>query len=85
MIPSRVPSDHAQALQYQGAPLPLGDCGVCHDSSRGDGLGEYDEAHAGATPEKANACRVCHTVTPSASQLAEWPHQFGWSTRTVAR
>lgn len=85
MIPSRVASDQAQAVQYQGAPLPLGDCGVCHESSRGDGLGEFDEAHAGSSPEARSACRMCHTAVPGTAELARWPHQFGWTTRTISR
>lgn len=84
MIPSRVASDQAQAVQYQGAPLPLSDCNVCHPTSRGLGLGEFDEAHAGPGAEAANACRICHTVVPGTANLARWPHQFGWSTRTIA-
>lgn len=84
MIPSRVASDQAQAVQYQSAPLPLSDCNVCHPTSRGLGLSEFDEAHAGPGAEAANACRICHTVVPGTAQLSRWPHGFGWQTRTTA-
>lgn len=85
MIPSRVASDQAQAVAYQGAPLPLGDCNACHETSRGEGLDEYDEHHAGASPEARNACTVCHTVVPGAARVADWPHAFGWKARSIAR
>jgi Cytochrome c554 and c-prime len=84
MFPSRVASDQAQPVAYQGAPLPIGDCNVCHATSRGGGLGEFDEAHAGPSAEAANACRVCHTVVPGAAQVGEWPHGYGWKTRSIS-
>ena len=35
MVPSNLASDNYQAMQYQGAAKSLGDCGVCHTTSRG--------------------------------------------------
>lgn len=83
MIPSRVASDQAQAVQYQGAPVPLGDCNACHGSSHGEGLGEFGEAHAGANPEARNACAICHTIVPGAGDVARWPHGFAFKNRSI--
>ena len=77
MAPSRVGSDDAQMIQYQGKAAPLGDCLACHDSSRGGGtLSEFPHAGAGARP---NACFVCHTSITA--DTARWPHAFQWKDR----
>jgi Cytochrome c554 and c-prime len=83
MVPTRIASDASQMVQYQGAAVPLGDCNACHGTSRGGGLSEFGEAHGGTSPEARNACAVCHTVVPGTGQLAQWPHGFGWKTRSI--
>jgi hypothetical protein len=78
MVPTRVASDHAQSLQYQGAAKSLGSCGACHDSSRGRGSAEFGEEHGGAG-ETPSACNACHTAVSAAT--ASWPHAFQWKAR----
>lgn len=80
MIPSNQASDNYQALQYQGFTgkvKTIGSCGVCHNSSRGDGASEFSEEHGGTNPERSTGCNVCHTSTPTNS--AEWPHAYQWT------
>jgi hypothetical protein len=77
MVPSTQATDNAQAVQYQTTVAPIGDCKVCHSTSRGDGIDEFTEAHGGS---RATACSVCHTAAPSAT-AAQWPHQFQWKSR----
>jgi hypothetical protein len=77
MVPSSEASDNAQAVQYQTTVAPIGDCKVCHSTSRGGGIDEFLEAHGGS---RATACSVCHTAAPSAT-ASEWPHQFQWKSR----
>jgi hypothetical protein len=84
MIPSRVASDHAQALQYQAAAVPIGDCNACHDNSRGGGsASEFMATHAGSGAEAVSACAVCHTDIPGPLDLARWPHGFAWKSRSI--
>jgi len=77
MVPTSEASDNYQAVQYQTAARTIGDCKVCHDTSQGEGIGEFSEAHGGS---RATACRVCHTAGPSPT-AAQWPHQFQWKSR----
>ncbi len=77
MVPSSEASDNAQAVQYQTTIAPIGDCKVCHGSSRGEGIDGFAEAHGGS---RATACSVCHTAAPSAT-ATNWPHQFQWKSR----
>jgi hypothetical protein len=79
MIPSTVARDNYQALQYQGSTgkvKSIGSCGVCHSSSRGEGIGEFAETHGGTKPEKMNSCHVCHTSL--STDTAKWPHAYTW-------
>ena len=81
MVPSSQATDNYQAMQYQGAALPIGSCGACHSSSRGrNNMGEFAEAHAGTNPEVKNAGFICHTAI--LTNTAKWPHAFQW--RAVA-
>jgi hypothetical protein len=78
MYPSRVASDNYQPLQYQAKAMTIGSCGVCHESSRGEGAGgEFNETHGGNG--RPNSCRVCHTVVSGDS--ARWPHAYTWKAR----
>jgi hypothetical protein len=77
IIPSSQASDNAQAVQYQTTVVPIGDCKVCHSTSKGGGIGDFTEAHGG---NRATACSVCHTAGPTAN-AAQWPHQFQWKSR----
>ncbi len=79
MLPSREASDGYQAVQYQGEAITIGTCGVCHGSSRGEGLNEFGEAHGGTSPEVRNACHVCHTVVNVVP--TQWPHAHKWNAR----
>jgi len=78
MFPSREANDNYQPYQYQGGTIKtLGSCGVCHDNSRGEGSGgEFSEVHGGSSPERKNACHVCHTSISTAT--ASWPHAYSW-------
>jgi Cytochrome c3 len=77
MVPSQQASDNAQAVQYQTTVAPIGDCKVCHGTSKGGGISDFAEAHGGT---RATACSVCHTAGPSAT-ASQWPHQFQWKSR----
>ncbi len=79
--PSRVSSDNLQDVQYQGKPMTLGDCRVCHKTSRGGGndMQDFAEEHGGLNPRKANSCNICHTSV--STDTAAWPHSFQWKTR----
>jgi len=77
MFPSSLTSDNYQPLQYQGAAKSLGDCGVCHTTSRGGG-DNFAEEHASG---RTSACNVCHTGFIHPSNTASWPHQFQWKAR----
>jgi hypothetical protein len=71
--------DGYQSQQYQGYSTrvkSIGSCGVCHDSSRGEGSSEFAEAHGGPNPEQENGCYACHTAVPSST--VDWPHSFQW-------
>jgi hypothetical protein len=84
MMPSRVASDDAIGLTYQGLPLPLGDCYGCHHPTSGGGsVAGFDEPHGGATPEHRTNCMVCHTSV-SAADTTRWPHGYGWTPRTIS-
>jgi hypothetical protein len=78
MYPSREAKDNYQPNQYMGSKIKsMGSCGVCHESSRGEGAGgEFSEVHGGTNPEHKNACHVCHTVIPT--NTASWPHGYTW-------
>ncbi len=77
MIPSKQASDNVLASQYQTSVKSLGSCGACHGNSKGEGLGEFLEAHGGT---RATACSVCHTAVRT-NNAAQWPHQFQWKAR----
>jgi hypothetical protein len=76
MVPSNVASDNYQALQYQGKSIVLGDCRVCHASSRGGG-NNFAGEHSGRT----SACNICHTGFQNAAITANFPHSFQWKAR----
>jgi len=77
MVPTSQASDNAQAVQYQTTVAPIGDCKVCHSTSKGGGISEFTDAHGGT---RATACSVCHTAAPAAN-ASQWPHQFQWKSR----
>jgi hypothetical protein len=77
VVPSSEASDNRQAVQYQTTVATIGDCKVCHSSSKGEGIEEFTEAHGGS---RATACSVCHTAGPTAN-AAQWPHQYQWKSR----
>jgi len=81
MHPSREASDDASAVQYQGVATTIGNCAICHRTSRGGGSEDFAEAHGGTSPEHFNACHVCHTSVPS--DTAKWPHHYEWKSRTL--
>jgi hypothetical protein len=80
MYPSRVSMDNYQPLQYQGFTgkvKTLGSCGMCHDNSRGEGVGgEFSETHGGTSPERKIGCHACHTTVPT--DTSKWPHAYQW-------
>jgi predicted CxxxxCH...CXXCH cytochrome family protein len=79
MVPSRVDIDNYQSKQYQNYAKSIGSCGACHSTSKGEGLGDFLEAHgSGGRP---NACYVCHTAITT-TNTANWPHQFQWKATT---
>ncbi len=80
MVPSSLASDNYQVMQYQGVAKSLGDCGVCHPTSRGGGDAT---AFAGqhAAEGTISACNVCHTGFLNAANVTNWPHQFQWKAR----
>ncbi len=78
MVPSRVASDNAQAIQYQGVAKAIGSCGVCHPNSHGGGLPDFLAAHG---PDGLpTACSVCHTAMTTNDPSA-MPHRFQWKAR----
>ncbi len=79
MVPSSHATDNAQAIQYQGKAVSIGSCAVCHDSSKGHGVGEFGEEHGGTNPRRQTACHVCHTAVDATP--TRWPHQFKWQAR----
>jgi hypothetical protein len=82
MVPSRVAADNAQARQYQGKAAPIGDCAVCHETSRGGGsASEFMEEHGQS--EHPSACNVCHTSVPPGASTSQWPHGFAWKSRSL--
>jgi hypothetical protein len=78
MYPSREAKDNYQPNNYQGSKIKsIGSCGVCHDNSRGEGVGgEFAETHGGANPEQQIACHVCHTAI--SENTSSWPHGYTW-------
>jgi hypothetical protein len=56
--------------------MTIGTCGVCHGSSRGDGVSDFAEEHGGASPRIRNACHICHTVVNVVP--TRWPHAYKW-------
>jgi hypothetical protein len=77
MFPSSETSDNHQPVQYQTTIAPIGDCKVCHATSKGEGIADFSDAHGGS---RATACSVCHTAGPPAN-APQWPHQFQWKSR----
>jgi hypothetical protein len=78
MVPSNQPKDNYQAMQYQNAAKTLGDCGICHTTSRGGGS-NFTEEHV--AEGKLSACNICHTGFINAGNLSNWPHEFTWKAR----
>ena len=85
MTPSNQASDNYQTIQYHqavtGSPRPamtMGDCRVCHGTSRGGGSAAQ---FAGEHAFTSSACTVCHTGFTNAANTANWPHQFQWKSR----
>lgn len=76
MVPSNQASDNYQALQYQTKAMALGDCRICHSTSRGGG-NNFAEEHGRQT----SACNICHTGFLNIGNTANYPHQFQWKTR----
>jgi hypothetical protein len=78
MYPSNEAKDNYQPEHYQGSKIKtIGSCGICHDSSRGQGSGgEFNGTHAGTNPSQTNACHVCHTAI--SDNTASWPHGYTW-------
>lgn len=82
MTPSNQASDNYQALQYQGKSLVLGDCRVCHRSSRGGGpASEFAGGEGHGSGQLLSACSICHTGFLNAANTVNWPHQFQWISR----
>jgi len=79
MTPSNQVSDNYQPIQYQGKAMAIGDCRVCHGTSRGGGASSFAGEHG--SNGKKSACNVCHTGFQNASNVANWPHQFQWKSR----
>jgi hypothetical protein len=77
MVPSNQTTDNYQMIQHQNAAKTLGDCGVCHATSRGGGANFAGE-HAGGN---VSACNVCHTGFLNAGNFTNWPHRFEWKAR----
>ncbi len=79
MVPTSKASDNYQAIQDQSAAYTIGDCRVCHQTSRGGGsASEFAEEHGGSNK---SACNVCHTGYKSARDTTKWPHNFLWKSR----
>ncbi len=79
MVPSSQKSDNYQAKQYQSAARTIGDCKVCHRTSRGGGgASEFAHEHGGG---RKSACSVCHTGFTAAADSSKWPHAFLWKSR----
>ena len=79
MVPSNQVTDNYQSLQYQGKAMALGDCRICHNTSRGGGSASgFSSEHGGSSH---TACNVCHTGYQNAANTANWPHQFQWKSR----
>ncbi|MDD2337130.1 MAG: multiheme c-type cytochrome [Geobacteraceae bacterium] len=77
MVPTGQPTDNYQSVQYQGAAKTIGDCGACHDTSRGGG-NDFADEHGS---DRLSACNVCHTGYQNVANTANWPHQFQWKSR----
>jgi hypothetical protein len=77
MVPTSQATDNYQSIQYQGAAMTIGDCRVCHRTSRGGG-NDFAEEHGSG---RLSACSVCHTGFKNAGNTANWPHQFQWKSR----
>jgi len=72
-VPSTKDPDNAQAVQYQTKALTIGDCKVCHKTSKGGGLNQVLQGHSGNQP---TACNVCHTGPIRTTNPIGFPHQF---------
>lgn len=79
MVPTTRSSDNYQAVQYQGRAKTIGSCGACHSGSRGEGISEFGETHAGTNPEEYSACNICHTAV--STDTSKWPHAYQWRDR----
>jgi hypothetical protein len=79
MYPSREAKDNYQPIHYMGNKVKtIGSCGVCHESSRGEGTGgEFTQVHGGSNPEHKNTCHVCHTSISATT--SSWPHGYTWT------
>ncbi len=79
MTPAGQETDNYQSIQYQGKAMALGDCRICHNTSRGGGSAtEFAGEHGGSD---YSACAICHTGFTNASNTVNWPHQFQWKSR----
>lgn len=76
MYPSLEAQDNYQPNQYQGSKIKsIESCGVCHNSSRGNGAGgEFAGTQGGTNPETKNACYVSHTAI--FTNTASWLHAY---------
>jgi hypothetical protein len=77
MTPTAQSTDTYQPILYQGKAKTIGDCGVCHNTSRGGG-NDFANEHGNVRP---SACNVCHTGFQNVGATANWPHQFQWKSR----
>lgn len=81
MTPSNQASDNYQFVQYQGKAMAMGDCRVCHNTSRGGGSAAEFAGSEGHASGRNSACTVCHTGFQNSSNTVNWPHQFQWKSR----
>jgi hypothetical protein len=81
MTPSSQATDNYQSLQYQGKSMAMGDCRVCHRTSRGGGSATEFAGGEGHGTGRYSACTVCHTGFQNAANTLNWPHQFQWKSR----
>ncbi len=77
ITPTSQPTDTYQPIMYQGKAKTIGDCGVCHTTSRGGGP-DFANEHGNVRP---SACSVCHTGFQNVASTVLWPHQFQWKSR----
>ena len=53
--------------------MTIGDCKVCHQTSKGGGLNRILQGHGG---NQVTACNVCHTGPITTTNPIGFPHQF---------